>query len=310
MSGPSVKQVQLFLAALSFYRGPIDSSYGNQTYAAVKEFQTANGLPVTGAVDDATWAAMFPGQPAPVSQFLTKPLGERCLALTGSFETSSYPPESFCGLAGNRDKMGISFGVCQWNIGQGTLQPLLQRMFEEQTDIAKSIFQENFETLAKLGTADISEQLAFARSIQSNDQLIEPWLGMFLSLGRVPEFQSIQADAAAGTFKSALEVCGQFGLTSERGAALMFDILVQNGSVVPAAADSIRQRIANLAPGSDNEVARMVIIANSVADSSNASSAADVRTRKLAIAQGSGTVHGRYYDLAEMFGIRLTAFQA
>ena len=309
MSGPYVSNVQQLLARLSLYRGPIDSNYGGGTYAAVKNFQIAHHLPVTGMVDAATWEAMFPDQPAPVSDFQNKPLCDRCLGLTGSFETSSYPPESFCGLAGDSDEMGISFGVCQWNIGQGTLQPLLQRMFEEHTELARSIFHENFDVLAKLGSAGMSEQLAFARSIQNRFQLLEPWRGMLLTLGRTPEFQAIQSDAAAATFKAGLVLCGRFGVTSERAAALMFDIITQNGSIVPAASNAIRDSIQKLAPGSDNEIARMVLIANSVADASAPDHAADVRSRKLTIAQGAGAVHGRYYDLEEMFAIRLTSFQ-
>jgi hypothetical protein len=310
MSGAYVSRVQQLLARLSLYRGPIDSSYGGGTYSAVKNFQIAHHLPVTGMVDEATWTTMFPGQPPPVSDLANKPLCDRCLALTGSFETSSYPPESFCGLAGDSDRMGLSFGVCQWNIGQGTLQPLLQQMFEQHTDLARSIFHENFDVLAKLGSADTSTQLAFARSIQIEFQLIEPWRGMLLTLGRTPEFQAIQSEAADGAFKRALQLCEQYSLTSERAAALMFDIVTQNGSIVPAAGKAIREGIPKLTPGSDKEVNRMVLIANSVADASDPDHAADVRSRKITVAQGAGTVHGRPYDLEEMFAIRLTSYRS
>jgi hypothetical protein len=310
MSGAYVSSVQRLLARLSLYRGPIDSRYGGGTYAAVKNYQIAHHLTVTGMVDAATWETMFPGQPTPVSDFANRPLCDRCLALTGSFETSSYPPESFCGLAGDSDGMGLSFGVCQWNIGQGTLQPLLQRMFEQHAELAGSIFHENFDILAEMANAGISKQLVFARSIQDKFQLIEPWRGMLLTLGRTPEFQAIQSDAASGAFKAALELRGRFGLTSERAAALMFDIITQNGSIVPAAADAILESIQKPALGSDNEVSRMVLIANSVADASAPDHAADVRSRKLTIATGAGTVHGRPYDLEEMFAIGLTSFQS
>lgn len=308
MSSPYVKTVQQLLAGLSFYRGPIDSVYGGGTYAAVKNYQIAHGLQPSGTVDATTWAAMFPGLDAPVSDLLTRPLSERCLALTGSFETSTYPPESFCGLCGDFDQMGISFGVCQWNIGQGTLQPLLQQMFEQHTEIAKSIFHENFDILASLGAAQRMDQLTFARSIQSKGMINEPWRGMFLALGRTPEFQAIQSGAASSMFARALSLCQQFTLKSERAAALMFDVLTQNGSIVSSAGEAIHKSIGLLPPDADTEVARLVIVSEKVADAAAPEHVADVRTRKLAVAEGEGVVHGRYYDLGGMFGIRLTPY--
>ena len=46
----------------------------------------------------------------------------KALRLTGAFEGG--------GLAGNRDGQVISWGPLQWNVGQGTLHPLLKRVHE------------------------------------------------------------------------------------------------------------------------------------------------------------------------------------
>jgi Putative peptidoglycan binding domain len=303
MSGAYVKPVQEFLAGLALYRGPIDSSYGGGTVAAVKSYQKQHGLQPSGMVDGPTWALMFPGHPAPVSDLLTRPLSDRCLALTGSFETSTYPPESFCGLSGDFDQMGISFGACQWNIGQGTLQPLLQRMFEQHADVAQSIFHEHSATLKALADVSLAEQLAFARSIQYKGQVNEPWRGMLASLGRTPEFQSIQIGVTSGIFDRAIKLCRQYGLKSERAAALMFDIVTQNGSIGSVVDQGIRGEFTKLPPTGENEVAKMAVIANRIADGKKY--ADDIRTRKLAIAQGTGTVHGNFYDVGEMFCITL-----
>lgn len=307
MSGEYVERVQQFLSRVALYHGPIDSSYGGGTFAAVKVFQLREGLPTSGMVDAATWARMFPGQPPPVCGLLAKSLCDRCLALTGSFETSAYPPDSFSGLSGDFDRMGISFGVCQWNIGQGTLQPLLEAMFEQYPVVARSVFHEYLDTLAELRTAELGEQLAFARSIQYKGQVNEPWRGMFVTLGRTPEFQDIQTRAASDQFKLALELAGRFGLTSERAAALMFDVLTQNGSINAIASQDLLWEIAQLPSGEGKEVSSMVMIGNRVAEQSAADHVEDVRTRKLTIARGVGNVHGYYYDLSEMFGIGLTA---
>jgi peptidoglycan hydrolase-like protein with peptidoglycan-binding domain len=51
-------KLQTALQTAGYYSGPIDGVYGPTTVAAVKQVQTANGLPVTGLVDQATAAAL------------------------------------------------------------------------------------------------------------------------------------------------------------------------------------------------------------------------------------------------------------
>ncbi|MFV0526274.1 MAG: peptidoglycan-binding protein [Acidimicrobiales bacterium] len=53
-----VKTLQTRLGELGFAPGPADGSYGGRTVAAVSAFQGLVGLPVTGAVDEATVAAL------------------------------------------------------------------------------------------------------------------------------------------------------------------------------------------------------------------------------------------------------------
>jgi len=47
---------------------------------------------------------------------------KKALEITGDFETSGNP---WAGITGDFDRMGISCGVLQWNIGMGSLQPLV-----------------------------------------------------------------------------------------------------------------------------------------------------------------------------------------
>ena len=57
--GVEVQVLQERLDELGYSVGSIDASYGGQTSAAVKSFQTDQGLPATGTVDQATWDALF-----------------------------------------------------------------------------------------------------------------------------------------------------------------------------------------------------------------------------------------------------------
>jgi peptidoglycan hydrolase-like protein with peptidoglycan-binding domain len=309
MTGEVVARIEQFLLKLKLYRGPVDGCFGGGVEAAVKTYQTQQGLAPSGAVDSVTWSRMFPTDPPPVSEIASLPLAERCLALTGSFETGKFAPDCFCGIAGDFDQMGLSFGALQWNVGQGSLQPLLMQMFDQHADVARNIFHEHFDTVAALRTSTVPDQLTFARSIQTSGRLQEPWQGMLIALGRTPEFQGIQSDHASKIFQQALNMCGDYGLISERAVALMFDIATQGGSIPTIIRAQIMADFAQLPKtGADNEVAKMCIVANRRAAASNPKFVDDVRVRKLTIAQGTGTVHGLVYDLADTFNLTLNPF--
>jgi len=57
--GDQVKLVQQRLTDLGFFDGPISGNYMNQTMAAVKSFQTHNGLTADGITGEDTWAVLF-----------------------------------------------------------------------------------------------------------------------------------------------------------------------------------------------------------------------------------------------------------
>lgn len=57
--GEVVKQVQRRLTDLGYFDGPISGYYMNQTTAAVKAFQTNNGLKVDGVTGEDTWNVLF-----------------------------------------------------------------------------------------------------------------------------------------------------------------------------------------------------------------------------------------------------------
>ncbi|HYP04878.1 MAG TPA: peptidoglycan-binding domain-containing protein, partial [Bryobacteraceae bacterium] len=295
-SGADVKKIQARLAELNLYRGPIDGSFGGGTEAAVKTFQRSSGIAQDGSVGSETWTKLFGDAPPPVNDMAGKDIALRCLALTASFETGSMPPDCFCGVTGDFDGQGISFGALQWNLGQGTLQPLLAEMFEQHPALCRDIFHENFQVVTALGESNREEQIAFARSIQNraNFRINEPWKGMLKQLGRTPEFQTIQAEHAAKIYGRALAMCKDFGLATDRGAALMFDICVQNGSISAVVRAQIHADFASL-PNPHDQVSRMRIIANRRASAARPDFVNDVRTRKLVIAEGEGTVHGIHY---------------
>ncbi len=307
--GAEVKQIQAGLEKLGHYLGPIDGDFGGGTEGAVKAFQRANNLKPDGIVGSMTWAALFSQKEIPAPVILKESLAYRCLALTGAFETSRPVPECFAGLSGNFDGQGISFGALQWNLGQGSLQPLLEEMNQKYPSVLKDIFDASCPVLLAMLQESKQEQLAWASSIQNNRHvLFEPWRGMFKTLGRREEYQGIQVAAANRRYQLALALCEEYGVRSERAVALMFDIKVQNGSIRSVTKAQIQQDFGQIGESGSwrvDELARLRIIANRRAEASNIRWIEDVRTRKLTVANGEGRVHGSYYDLEDQYGIRL-----
>jgi hypothetical protein len=315
--GPEVASIQQKLKDVKIYSGPIDGVFGGGTESAVRAFQRNANLSADGTVGSATWAKLFAGAAASETaikepKIKTQPLALRCLALTGSFETTSPPPDCFAGLCGNFDGQGLSFGVCQWNLGQKSLQPLLNELNNTQPKLVDAIFHDYASEFRKMIASSPEEQMEWAISIQNpRHNLIEPWMGLLKAIGRTPEFQAIQASHASRLFQDALVLCREFDVTSERAAALLFDIKVQNGSISDVVKTQIERDYSGISAGgaaSAAEVARLQIIANRRAEAAATQWVADVRTRKLTIANGAGTIHGRSYDLDAQYGIGLGAF--
>ena len=312
-SGEEVVRIQERLKELGLYTGAIDGRFGGGTESAVKEFQERKNLGIDGVVGPATFEALF-GEEAPEEPAIAaEPLEHRCLALTGTFETSTVAPGCFSCVTGDFDGQGISFGALQWNFGQGSLQPILERMLRNHREVMESVFHDHLPRLENALQGGKAAVMRFARSIQDpvRHKVQEPWLGMFRALGRTPECQDIQTEMAMDQHRRARSLAREYGLGSQRAVALMFDILVQNGSIK----DTVKRQIfrdfeafpQSLAPD-ELEVRKMRSVANRRAEAAKPEFVKDVRSRKLCIADGKGTVHGIAFVLGEQFGLGLEAF--
>ena len=312
--GSQVTQIQEALKQRGLYRGPLDGLFGGGTRGAVIAVQRSAKLVPDGQVGPKTWGALF-GETAqiPAPAIVNEDLVRRCLALTGAFETGTGVPECFCGLSGDFDGQGISFGVLQWNFGQGSLQPLLKEMVSQHADVAKGVFGDHYDALQEALSASDDELMSFARSIQHpvKHTVYEPWRGYAKALGRTREFQEIQVRHAAGIFERALAMCREYDVWSERAVALMFDIVTQNGSIKGITRAQIRADFNTLPAAlseTEREVRKLEIVANLRAEAANPRWVDDVRRRKLCTARGEGVVHGIHYYLEEQFGIRLKRY--
>jgi peptidoglycan hydrolase-like protein with peptidoglycan-binding domain len=103
--GPAVIELQTLLTNQGFNPGPIDGKFGIRTETAVRNFQTAHALPVTGAVDAATWAALG-GTTTPVLQIGDR--GDRVLELQRLLTATGQNPGPLDGVFGSRTAAAVT----------------------------------------------------------------------------------------------------------------------------------------------------------------------------------------------------------
>lgn len=219
------------------------------------------------------------------------------LSITGAFEG-----RGFTNLTGDFDDQGLSFGVLQWNFGQGSLNPLLHKMYDRDPAKFSEIFGEHTEKILSIIRSDKTVGMQFARSINdAKNNIIEPWKSRFIKLGSYKLFQEVQVEFAEQLINRAKKFCRQFGVKTQRGLALMFDIVVQNGS--PPDYKDIHDRIQQAPGGKVTERELLVIIAVAISERCNPKWKEDVLSRKMCIAKGKGMVHGRNFDLDREYGL-------
>jgi hypothetical protein len=239
---------------------------------------------------------------------------QKAFALTAALETSSKPPKCYGVSSGNFDGQGMSYGPLQWNIGQDTLQPIIRKLYTNYPDVVKGVFKDRYEELCSIfSPQSTSVQVRWADSISephNKHRLIKPWKSMFMVLGATKECQETMARAAQKYIDDAWEAFDAFDFMTERAYALMFDIMVQNGSISSKVRKQVSSGVAALskeivANPFKLEVEKMKLVTKYRAEASKKAFVEDVRSRKMAIALGKGTVHGLKVDLERDFGITL-----
>jgi len=204
-------------------------------------------------------------------------------------------------IAGDFDRQGLSLGYLQWCIGQGTLQPLLNRMDREYNSEMKSIFESNYDSIHNMTLDTKENQLAWAKSINNlTNTIAEPWYSQFVTLCNNQHFINIELDAEKYKIGQAMIICDKYNLKTVRGFALAFDIAVQNGSINSDAIKIIDTALVQKPNMTEKDLLK--VIANAIADTST-NNAEDIRVRKMAIVNGTGSVHGSMLYLDKNYGL-------
>jgi len=249
------------------------------------------------------------------------------LSTTGHFEDSQHP---FSAVSGNFDGMGISVGVLQWNIGSGSLQPLVLA-----TDAAtiQTICPTCGSDLLRACTAHVSDGLAIVSAWQIGSQLKPAILAELKALAQSNSFTAQQVKAATAVAQKAYNTASAWYQIwslqlTQQAYCWFFDVYTQNGGVSDVTTGQIDSFIGTDAQHAVNTIcdwlstrqsfehgardsiknstqwrtvsgpsSRLFVGSYLRSQKSKLEWRADVLNRKATIAVGSGWVHGEKVSL-------------
>jgi len=152
------------------------------------------------------------------------------VAITPGFEVAGDPYE---GVSGDFDGMGISCGALQWNIGQGSLQPMVKNVGEA---LVATTMPTHGAELWKACNGTIKAGLAIVRGWQTGTTLKKKAKTELQALMGSPQMRAEQdkrIDGVAGdAFDEATAWAAARGARpSKRLFCWFFDLVTQNGGL-------------------------------------------------------------------------------
>ncbi|MBL8799844.1 MAG: hypothetical protein JNM56_38535 [Planctomycetia bacterium] len=227
---------------------------------------------------------------------------ERALRITSTLETGQEL--NFGAAVGNAGQQGLGLGVLLWNLGTGSLQPLLREFAAQhpaRLDAALGTGAAPFRAMLNQSHA---EQLEFARSLSNSaGQLLPPWNGQLAALANDVGFREIQLRTLRGRMDVAVRQARELFFQSERGLVMLFDVITQHGEGWRKRANRGQRFHDQTADRELLERERLLELADLLADTSPDRYQEEVRARRRTIALGVGTIHGRAFNLPRDFGM-------
>lgn len=225
------------------------------------------------------------------------------LELTGAFEGSGYDQ-----VTGDFDGQGLSLGILQWCIGQGSLQNSILKPYFRDHEPTNHIEQK----LAEIANVGISQGLKLSRAYFGGGKGNPKYINGIREF--IVKARPYQIAAAKSNFDRAWAYANQYNMKSLKAFCWFFDITVQNGSLkgiskpnpskyewekfIKAEGGINKSRWLALQAVND-ETAILCEWTNLRANKNKWRP--DVISRKCTIAHGFGMVHGKLYDFREDF---------
>lgn len=248
------------------------------------------------------------------------------LNISGSYEGE----QGWGNITGNFDGQGLSMGLLNQCLGQGSLQPLMLRMRDGHPGKLQEIFgPERLKSLlamlakweAASRTAPPSATLSpldesagpdgrltgpnqasvdWAKANLFSGSSFKPeWKAELVALAESPEYVSFQIEAARVIHDKALALQARIGVGEFRAYLLFFDFVVQNGGIYDEDwTDYAAWLKKNPGASSAQRLEKLLELRLRHVRKQYVD---DVRRRKRTIINGTGTVHGAARDLPKEY---------
>jgi hypothetical protein len=251
---------------------------------AVTQLQFSNRLPQMSDIDDVTWPAFMP---KPV-----RSLFDRSPEMTTAFERHSYTL-----AVGDFEDALLTLRIVGFTMTFGKVQTNILETNQLHPELIEQTFGDNAGTLIRIVRGTPDQRKSWAYSISIDGRLATLRRRQFRASGSLPEVSEIQLQIArVDRYLLCLTTRRDVGLQSELTIALCFDTDVQKGPITYTAQALIQKEL-NSSPNRP-EAERRQIIANAAGSAAMPAFRDDVRSRKIAIAPGQGSVHSGPYDLS------------
>ena len=216
---------------------------------------------------------------------------ELALRVSGGYEGRANL--DYHALADNFDGQGTSFGLIQWNFGQGTLGPILLRMYNADATAFENSFpaRTNYQDLEQaLVNGDQQAQMNWATNVISTNR--GGWSEAFQNLGDVPAFQDIQLNAALeyhDNVMTCIRLMRGIAPSLMRNVlvvtyAALYDLCVQQGTIDKGSTlGNIERRHASENPA--DQVEFLQIVVQERARTASTRWRADAMSRRMGIIQ-------------------------
>lgn len=174
--------------------------------------------------------------------------------ITGAFEVAGDP---YAGVSGDFDGQGISCGVLQWNIGQGSLQRLLKDLGQARI---KALMPTYGAQMWQAATASIGQGLTIVRGWQAGTALKATPKKELKALMSAADMKAIQdkyiarVAVKAEGYADAWAAASGLPKRTDHQLAFFFDIVTQNGSTADIAYADVADFIAASAPGKADDL--------------------------------------------------------
>lgn len=287
ISGPLIDAVQTLLNATGDTLD-VDSRLGPNSLKCLCSWQATCGFGAPGLFDEPQWTRLSALPPLIPFDLLVN--------IAASFE-GTY----FTGAVGAFDSGGLTWGILGFTLSSGEIERVFQDIEARSPGLIARIFGADHDTIMHAVTLRGQAAVDWARTISTganNTGLISPWDRYFTDLGRTGAAKAAQMDQAFQTYFA--EALG-YVQTYMPGKAITlldlafwFDVAIQNSIGHDEAAALHAVDVSALSNIDCRRAFARIIASHSAPEWQ-----ADVLSRKMTFAEGTGTVHGSHYDLSD-----------